>query len=130
MASEIVVNEFVAEAREHLSNTECDLLAMESGGDGEGSEIIDRLFRTVHSIKGASGTFGFPAVMELSHAMENVLLLFRDGRATPDHGKINDLLSGLDKLKCMIDDIHSSNKVDCRNEMERLNAIIAGGQIA
>jgi two-component system, chemotaxis family, sensor kinase CheA len=128
MSSEIVVNEFVEEAREHLSNTEYDLLAMENGRDGEGSDIIDRLFRTIHSIKGASGTFGFPAVMELSHAMESVLLLFRDGRATPDHGKINDLLSGLDKLKCMIDDIHSSSKVDCRNEMERLNAIVQVGK--
>ena len=124
MASEIVVAEFVAEAREHLSNTEYDLLAMENGRDGEGSDIIDRLFRTIHSIKGASGTFGFPSVMELSHAMENVLLLFRDGRATPDHGKINGLLSGLDKLKCMIDDIHSSNQVDYRNEMATLNAIM------
>ncbi|HIJ75805.1 MAG TPA: hypothetical protein HPP81_03730 [Deltaproteobacteria bacterium] len=128
MASEIVVNEFVAEVREHLSNTEYDLLAMENGRDGEGSDIIDRVFRTIHSIKGASGTFGFPAVMELSHAMESVLLLFRDGRAAPDHGKINDLLSGLDKLKCMIDDIHSSNKVDCRNEMERLNAVMQAGK--
>jgi two-component system, chemotaxis family, sensor kinase CheA len=128
MASEIVVNEFVAEAREHLSNTEDDLLAMENGRDGEGSDIVDRLFRTIHSIKGASGTFGFPAVMELSHAMENVLLLFRDGHATPDHGNINGLLSGLDRLKCMIDDIHSSSKVDCRNEMATLNAIIQAGK--
>ncbi len=128
MASEAVVNEFVAEVREHLSNTESDLLAMENGRDDEGSDIIDRVLRTIHSIKGASGTFGFPAVMELSHAMESILLLFRDGRATPDHGKINDLLSGLDKLKCMIDDIHSSNTVDCRNEMERLNAIMQVGK--
>ncbi len=126
MVSEIVVNEFIVEAREHLSNTENDLIAMEKGGDGEGSEIIDRLFRTIHSIKGASGTFGFPAVMELSHAMESVLLLFRDGRANADHGKINDLLSGVDKLKCMIDDIHSSSQVDCRNELERLKAIMQG----
>ena len=128
MSSEMVVNEFVAEAREHLSNTECDLLAMENGGVDECCGIIDRLFRTIHSIKGASGTFGFPEVMELSHAMESVLLLFRDGRATPDRGKINDLLSGLDKLKCMIDDIHSSNKVDCRNEIERLNDIVQAGK--
>ncbi|SPF38210.1 putative Chemotaxis protein histidine kinase-like protein [Syntrophobacter sp. SbD1] len=126
MVSEIVVNEFIVEAREHLSNTENDLIAMEKGSDGEGSEIIDRLFRTIHSIKGASGTFGFPAVMELSHAMESVLLLFRDGRANADHGKINDLLSGVDKLKCMIDDIHSSSQVDCRNELERLKAIMQG----
>ncbi len=124
MTSESVVNEFVAEAREHLSNTEDDLLAIENGRDGDSSDIIDRLFRTVHSIKGASGTFGFPSVMELSHAMESVLLLFKKGIATPDHAKINDLLSGVDKLKCMIEDIHSSNTVDFRNEMERLNAIL------
>ncbi|MDR3569383.1 MAG: chemotaxis protein CheW [Syntrophobacteraceae bacterium] len=124
MASEIVVNEFVAEAREHLSNTEYDLLAMENCVECEFSEIVDRLFRSIHSIKGASGTFGFPAIMELSHAMENVLLLFRKGEATPDHENINDLLNGVDKLKCMIEDIYSSSSVDCRKELERLNAIL------
>ncbi len=124
MASEIVVNEFVAEAREHLSNAEFDLLAMENCLECEFSEIVDRLFRSIHSIKGASGTFGFPAVMDLSHAMETVLLLFRKGEATPDHEKINDLLNGVDKLKCMIEDIYSSSNVDCRKEIERLNAIL------
>ncbi|MGC9195223.1 MAG: chemotaxis protein CheA, partial [Syntrophobacteraceae bacterium] len=124
MVSEIVVNEFVAEAHEHLGSTECDLLAMESCVEGESCEIVDRLFRSIHSIKGGSGTFGFPAVMELSHAMESVLLLFRKGEAAPDHGKINILLQGVDKLKAMIDDIHSSSKVDCRGELEKLNAIL------
>jgi two-component system chemotaxis sensor kinase CheA len=126
MASEIVVNEFVAEAREHLGETEYDLLAMENCGEGEFSAIVDRLFRSIHSIKGASGTFGFPAVMDLSHAMENVLLLFRKGEITPDHEKINDLLNGVDKLKCMIEDIHASSCVDCGKELERLNAILLG----
>lgn len=124
MVSEIVVNEFVAEAREHLGNTECDLLAMENCAEGESCGVIDRIFRSIHSIKGGSGTFGFPAVMELSHAMESVLLLFRKGVAEPDHEKINILLQGVDKLKSMIDDIHSSSKIDCRSELERLNAIL------
>ena len=131
MASEVVVNEFVAEAREHLGNAEYDLLAVESCGEADFSEIIDRLFRALHSIKGASGTFGFPAVMDLSHAMENALLVFRKGEASPDHEKINDLLNGVDKLKCMIDDIHSSSNVDCSRELERLNAMFsAPGELA
>ncbi|MGC8493751.1 MAG: chemotaxis protein CheW [Syntrophobacteraceae bacterium] len=118
------MTEFVAEAREHLGNAEGDLLAMENCMGEECSEILERLFRSIHSIKGGSGTFGFPAVMELSHAMESVLALFREGRTTPGHDITNALLHGVDKLKCMIDDIHSSGTIDCRSEKEKLTALL------
>ncbi len=124
LASEPVVTEFVAEAREHLGNAECDLLAMENCTGEECSEILERLFRSIHSIKGGSGTFGFPAVMELSHVMESVLALFREGRTTPGHEITNALLHGVDKLKCMIDDIHSSGTIECRSEKEKLAEIL------
>lgn len=124
LASEPVVNEFVAEAHEHLGNAEGDLLAMENCTGEECSEFLERLFRSIHSIKGGSGTFGFPAVMELSHVMESVLALFREGRTTPGHEITNALLNGVDKLKCMIDDIHSSSTIDCRSEKEKLAAIL------
>lgn len=123
MASEIVVNEFVSEAREHLDSTECDLLNMESG-DTDNTDMVNRVFRAVHSIKGASGTFGFPAIMELSHAMESVMLLFRDGKMTPDHHKISVLLEGVDKLRYMINDIHASDEVNCQSEVGKLQAIL------
>lgn len=126
MASEIVVNEFVAEAREHLSNTERDLLVMEDGRDADDPDTVHRVFRAIHSIKGASGTFGFPSIMELSHAMESVLVLMRDGKMAPDANKINVLLGGVDKLRFMIEDIYASNEMDYASEVRELKAILPG----
>jgi two-component system, chemotaxis family, sensor kinase CheA len=126
MASEAVINEFLAETREHLSNTERDLLAIENGHEGNDPDLVNRLFRSIHSIKGASGTFGFHGVMVLSHAMESVLLLFRDGKMTPDGDKINALLDGVDKLRCMINDIHASNEMDHQCEVQRLEGLLKG----
>lgn len=126
MASEIVVNEFVAETREHLNDTELDLLEMENGRDARDADRVNRLFRAIHSIKGASGTFGFHAIMELSHAMEGVLLLFRDGKLVHDRDKINVLLEGVDKLRFMINDLHASDAVDCQSEILKLHAIMKG----
>ena len=110
MASEIVVNEFIAEAREHLSNAEFDLLAMENCLECEFSEIVDRLFRTIHSIKGSIRDVRVSSRNGAEPCDGKCTALFRDGRANADHGKINDLLNGVDKLKCMIDDIYSSTK--------------------
>lgn len=124
MASEIVVNEFVEEAREHLANTERDLLVMEKCCDSDAPGALNRVFRAIHSIKGASGTFGFPAVNELSHAMESVLLLIRDGKMTSDADKVNALLEGVDRLRFMIEDIHASHEVDCQSELRRLKALV------
>jgi two-component system chemotaxis sensor kinase CheA len=127
MASEIVVNEFVAEASEHLINTERDLLEMDNGGAVSDPDAVHRVFRAMHSIKGASGTFGFPAVMELSHAMESVLALIRDGAMIPDEAKVSALLSGVDKLRSMIEDIHASNDMDYGKELHELKSILQGG---
>jgi len=124
MISEVVINEFVAECHEHLNATEQDLLAMENGGQTANSEVINRVFRAVHSIKGASGTFGFNVIMELSHAMENVLLLFRNGKMAPDRQKISILLDGVDKLRLMTNDVRASEEVPCEDELRRLNRIL------
>jgi two-component system chemotaxis sensor kinase CheA len=124
IVSEHVINEFIAESREHVSATERDLLFMESAGGMTDADTINRIFRSLHSIKGASGAFGFSAIMELSHAMENILLLFRNGKMAPDSDKISVLLDGVDKLSQMIDDIHASEDIPYKDELHRLNAIL------
>ncbi|MFP5213898.1 MAG: chemotaxis protein CheA [Acidobacteriota bacterium] len=126
MIGEAVINEFVAECREHLNATERDLLAMENGHGAADPDTVNRVFRAMHSIKGASGTFGFNAVMGLSHAMENVLLLFRQGRIVPDGDMVHALLKGVDRLRGMIEDLEASEGVACEDELRRLNAILQG----
>ena len=121
---ENTINEFVAENRDHLEEIEPDLLAMEQGGREADPEIVNRVFRAIHSIKGSSGFFRFTAIKELSHVMESVLMRFREGMLPPDSSGIDALLGGVDKLRIMFADVERSDLVAYRDELERLNAIL------
>ncbi|MBF0589938.1 MAG: response regulator [Magnetococcales bacterium] len=121
---------FVQEAVEHLETIEPDLLTLEEEGANTDSEIVNRLFRGVHSIKGSAGFFGLTNITKLSHIMENLLGKVRDGtqEATPD--VTDSLLSGLDKLKFMIDDVAESESVDASEEISVIDALLQGGGAA
>jgi two-component system, chemotaxis family, sensor kinase CheA len=73
-----MLNELIVESREHLSEIEPDLLELEQKGDAISGELINRIFRAVHSIKGGFGFFGVDHIMKLSHAMENIMAKVRD----------------------------------------------------
>ena len=75
-----LVADFVTESREHLDGIEPDLLAMEQEGQQVSGETINRVFRAIHSIKGGAGFLAFEGLKGLSHAMESVLMLVRDGK--------------------------------------------------
>jgi two-component system chemotaxis sensor kinase CheA len=71
-------NDLVVESREHLSEIEPDLLELEQKGDAIGQELINRIFRALHSIKDGFGFFGIEHITKLSHTMENVMAKIRD----------------------------------------------------
>ncbi|MFP4037672.1 MAG: chemotaxis protein CheW [Desulfobacteraceae bacterium] len=118
------IQEFVAENRDHLEQIEPDLLIMEKGGADIPQDLINRVFRAVHSIKGSSGFFDFQAIKDLSHVMESVLMLIREGRLAPDQSNIDALLASVDKLRIMFADVEGSGHVPYQNELDRLNAIL------
>lgn len=121
---ESLLLEFVAESRDHLSSIEPDLLILERDGAQTDAEIINRVFRAIHSIKGASGFFGLEAVKSLSHCMENVLMLVRDGKLIPNPAIMDPLLLGVDRLRLMLDDIQASEQVSYQDVVASLEAVI------
>jgi two-component system chemotaxis sensor kinase CheA len=125
MVNEALLQDFVADSREHLSSIEPDLLAMESQGAQVDPEVVNRVFRAVHSIKGFSSFLGFKNLSDLSHAMESLLSCFRDGRLATDPERIDALLAGVDKLRVMVDDIHNCAAVACDEEMAALGRALA-----
>ncbi len=125
LVDETLLRDFLADSGEHLGAIEPDLLAMESQGSALDPEVINRVFRAIHSIKGFSAFLGFEKVTELGHAMEHLLMRFRDGVATPDPGKVDALLAGVDKLRSMILDIQASDHISCQNELEMLRLALA-----
>jgi len=126
ITEDTLISEFVAESRDHLDSLEPDLLLMEQEGENVSSEVVNRAFRAIHSIKGSSSVLGFDSLMKLSHIMENLLMQIRNKKMIPDANNIDALLQSGDKLSFMIDDVHASNQVDCTEEIKRLNAILDG----
>ena len=107
-----ILEELVNDSEEHLASIEPDLLELEEKQAAASSELINRIFRAVHSIKGGFGYFGVESIQSLAHAMENVLSLVRDGAAVPTPVMVDALLKGVDRLREMLADVQAADEVD------------------
>ncbi|MFP4347775.1 MAG: chemotaxis protein CheW [Desulfococcaceae bacterium] len=122
-----LLDDFVEDAREHLQSIEPDLLTLEQSGAATDPEVVNRIFRGVHSIKGAAGFFGLENIGALSHRMENLLSRIRDREVVPTPEMIDALLTGLDSLRGMMNRIAASDQVDIQNELNSLAAFLEEG---
>ena len=123
-ADENIISDFVTESREHLSSIEPDLLSMEQLGSSAPAEVINRVFRAIHSIKGGAGFFAFENLKRLSHAMESVLMQVRDGKLEVTPEIMDVVLGSLDRLRAMLDDINASDAVPCEKELAALAGVL------
>jgi len=115
--------EFINEAREHLTNIESDLLAIEDGGASIDVELVNKVFRAAHSIKGASGYFGLNKVKELAHCAETVLDMIRSKKMSPNAEITNLLLAAFDRLREMINLPGESDRADIEELVDSLTVL-------
>ncbi len=121
-----ILQGFIEESLEHLADIENDLLAIEENGADIDEDLVNKVFRAAHSIKGGAGFMGLTVIQDLSHVMENVLGLIRSGKLVPTPEIINVLLQASDKLNTMIEDVNNSNEYDIEEHLIPLNAIYNG----
>ena len=110
---------FFEEAAEHLTTIEDGLLQLEQRPHD--LDLLNRIFRAAHSIKGNSGMFGLVAVGQFTHKMETVLDRLRNGQmsVTPDLTDL--LLRTTDCLKSLLEGARSGVPVD-EETISRLGA--------
>lgn len=113
---------FFEEAAEHLAVVEEGLLQLEQHPDD--LDLLNKIFRSAHSIKGASGMFGFNAVAQFTHKMETLLDLLRNGQAAVTSAIADLLLKATDCLKTLIDAAKSGTPVD-NETVQRLTVELA-----
>jgi two-component system chemotaxis sensor kinase CheA len=124
-----ILQGFIEESLEHLADIETDLLAIEKAGANIDENLVNKVFRAAHSIKGGAGFMGLTVIQELSHAMENILGMIRSRKLVPNPEIVNILLQGSDKLQSMINNIQSSNDEDITEHLIPLNAIAEGNTV-
>ena len=126
IADQDLIKEFVVESLEHLADIESQLLAIESRGADIDSELVNTVFRAIHSAKGAAGFLGLNTISKLAHNMENVLNLFRNRELVPCTANIDVLLRCADVLRKLLENTETSNEADVTQYLAALNAVTAG----
>ena len=92
-----LIQAFIEESAELVESFEQGLLDLEqTPGD---SEVLNRIFRAAHTIKGNSGMLGFTDVAHFTHTLEDVLDRMRKGRLQVTREGMTLLLRSLDTLK-------------------------------
>lgn len=123
-----IVREFLVESAEGLEQVERDLVALEkTPGD---RELLARVFRVVHTVKGTCGFLGFTRLEAVTHAGENLLSKLRDGalRLTPEIA--THLLTLVDAIRVILAAIEESGAEpedgDDAELIERLELLAQG----
>jgi two-component system chemotaxis response regulator CheY len=117
-----VAGEYLAECCEHIATVEAGLLAMEKAGAGIDDEVVNRVFRAVHSVKGGAGFFDLAKIGQLAHKAEDVLARIRSHDLVPTPGRVRVLLRASDRLRELIQDPARSNQADIAEILEALAA--------
>ena len=93
--------DFVEEAHEHMESAESGLLELENCPE-DNTELLNRIFRAFHTLKGMAGFLNLDAIGTLAHAAENLLDGLRQGQLALTSQRTDLILESIDYLKRMI----------------------------
>lgn len=117
---------YLEESLEHLADIENDFLAIEENGADIDEDLVNKVYRAAHSIKGGAGFMGLNNIKDLTHEMENILGKIRSSEMVPTPDIVNILLEASDQLKALMNDVLNSNDVDISTHIKALQDVSAG----
>jgi two-component system chemotaxis sensor kinase CheA len=115
MADEMdeIINEFIIEAEEILD--QLDPLFVELEQKGQDPEIINEIFRGMHTLKGAAGFLGFQNVVDVAHRAEAILKRLREGEMLISPEITDAILKATDTLRMLI--VHIKAKEEVKEDL-------------
>ena len=114
--SDEFISIFLSEANEIVEGLENDLVLLEDNKSDE--DLLNKIFRSAHTLKSSAGTVGFTTMSELNHVAENLLEKVRSGKLDVTPKMITVLLEFLDTVKLMLQNI-----IDGKGEAEGVDNI-------
>lgn len=118
MSSDQLFASFVREAEDLLDALDAGLLELEGGTDDP--DLVDRLFRSAHTLKGNAGMVGFNDAVQLTHVLENVLDRLRSRTLSVSAEVLEPLFSGVDILRAMTESFCSGQPVERSERYDEL----------
>lgn len=123
---EEIIADFIVEANEFLAQLDQDLVQLEQSP--ENLELLDSIFRAVHTIKGNASFLGFDKLTRFTHQLENVLDKLRSGQMAVTPEIMDLVLEGIDKMRELIENLQDEAAVDVEDTMAKLSNVLTATQ--
>lgn len=120
-----IVESFLVETRELFEGLDNDILQLENAPSGD---LVDQVFRSVHTVKGTAGFLGLEQLAELTHHFEDVLNRIRRGTLEVRPGTVDVLLAAFDQMEALVQQVadRAIEEVDLTPIIGRLEAVAEG----
>jgi len=112
MADEIdemdeIISDFVVEAEESLEKI--DPLFVELETKGHDKDMLNEIFRSMHTIKGAAGFLGFQHIVDVAHKAESIMKKLRDDEMQVSTPVMDVILKSVDMLRLLLQHIKAKD---------------------
>nr|HQV11296.1 Hpt domain-containing protein [Nitrospira sp.] len=101
-----ILNDFLTESNEMLEVLDQRFVTLES--DPNNTDLLNEIFRAMHSMKGSAGFLGFNNLVDVAHRGENILNKLRQGEMAVNPAIISLILETIDVIKAIMADIRES----------------------
>ncbi len=123
-----ILEDFLVEAFEMIEQLDNDLITLETAP--EDLELLNRIFRVAHTIKGSSSFLNFDVLTHLTHHMEDVLNKARRGELVMTPEVMDVVLESTDRMKALLEHIKETGSdegaLDVAPTVARLEAVLRG----
>jgi two-component system chemotaxis sensor kinase CheA len=117
---------FLTETTELLEKMDDDLVTLEKAPDN--MELLNSIFRSIHTVKGASSFLGFELLVKITHKTEDVLNRLRKGELQVTAEIMDVILEAVDLVKILVNDIRNGEIIerDLDSVIDKLLPYISG----
>ncbi len=122
-----LIVEFLTETNEGLQELDNDLITLEQNPNDK--NLISKIFRLMHTIKGTCGFLGLPRLETVAHRAENVMGRFRDGNLEVTPAYVSLILESLDRVRFLLGHIEANGTEPEGSDaelIEKLDAVYEG----
>jgi len=125
-----IIADFITESSESLEGLDSKFVELEKNPDD--TTLLNDIFRSVHTIKGAAGFLGFEQMVEVTHVTEDVLNKLRKGEMKADSAVMDSILESIDMIRVLLGNISERNgrTEDTAAVIASLKAILEGSPAA
>ncbi|MDG5799400.1 chemotaxis protein CheA [Marinilabiliaceae bacterium ANBcel2] len=121
---------FVEESKDNVQDLEEALLLLEN--DMKNRDLIERIFRAMHSLKGGGAMFGFNHLSDLTHHLEAVFDSVRNNQIEVTSDLITLTFSAIDQINFLLKkgDLTDTDELKEHNDfIEKINSFSKGSTL-